>query len=138
MAALSSSSFTEDFSSDSDLDENELDHLVTAQVPQNTQNSTRWAVKAFEGKLKFIYLFSNKISFICRFWFKYYMYTVNRMCGSRGGGQEVLTPPVKSQKYRVSWQYTSESLKNHKVTKPAFSVWPSSERGGQVVRTPLL
>ena len=45
---------TEDFTSDSGLDENELDHLVTAQVLQSTQNSTRWAVKALEGKLKFI------------------------------------------------------------------------------------
>ena len=80
MAALSSSSFIEEFieefSSDSDLDENELDRLVSDQVPQNTQNSTRWAVNAFEGKLKFIYLFSNKLRFICRFWFKYYMHTV--------------------------------------------------------------
>ena len=57
MTAHSACSVTEDFTSDSDLDENELDHLVTAQVPQSTQNSTRWAVKAFEGKLKFIYLF---------------------------------------------------------------------------------
>ena len=38
--------------------------------------------------------------------------------------------PIKSQKYRVSWQYTPEILKSHKVTKPAFSVWPSPERGG--------
>ena len=53
---MASFSVTEDFSSDSNLDENELDHLVTAQVPQSTQNSTRWAIKAFEGNL-FIYLF---------------------------------------------------------------------------------
>ena len=93
MAALSSSSFTEDFSSDSDLDKNELDRSVSAQVPQNTQNSTRWAVKAFEGKLKLIYLFSNILPFIYRFWFKYYMYTVNLHARIQRGGQEVRTPP---------------------------------------------
>ena len=49
MVSLSSSSVTEGFSPDSDLDENELDHLVTAQVPQSTHNSTHWALKAFYG-----------------------------------------------------------------------------------------
>ena len=37
-------------------------------------------------------------------------------------------PPEKSQKYRVSLQYWSRSLKNHKDTKPAFTVGPSSAR----------
>ena len=35
-------------------------------------------------------------------------------------------PPEKSQKYRVSLQYWSVSLENHKATKPAFNVEPSS------------
>ena len=49
MAALSACSVTEYFTSDSYLDENQLDHLVTAQVPQSTQNATPRAVKAFAG-----------------------------------------------------------------------------------------
>ena len=36
--------------------------------------------------------------------------------------------PEKSQKYRVSLQYWSGSPENHKATKPAFNVGPSSAR----------
>ena len=43
-----------------------------------------------------------------------------------GGGR--LDTLEKSQKYRVSSQYWSGSLKNHKATKPAFNVGPSSAR----------
>ena len=41
-------------------------------------------------------------------------------------GQGVRNPPEKSQKYRVSYQYWSGSPENHKATKPAFNVGPSS------------
>ena len=53
----------------------------------------------------------------------------------KGGGQGVRTPPPppkkkkKSQNYKVSNSNTGpDSLKNHKVTKPAFNVGPSSAR----------
>ena len=47
------------------------------------------------------------------------------------GGQAFRTPPPppeKSQKYRVFLQYWSGSPENHKATKPAFNVGPSSAR----------
>ena len=45
-----------------------------------------------------------------------------------GGGAWVPDPPEKSQKYRVSLQTGPDLLKNHKATKPAFNVGPSSAR----------
>ena len=42
------------------------------------------------------------------------------------GGQGVWIPPEKSLNYRVSLQYWSGSPENHKATKPAVNVGPSS------------
>ena len=51
------------------------------------------------------------------------------MGGSRGG-QGVRTPfPEKSHKYRVISNTGLDPLKNHKATKPAFNVGPSSASG---------
>lgn len=46
----------ENYSSDSNLDEDELDQLVTLEIPQRTKNSTQWAMKLFE---------CESISFLC-------------------------------------------------------------------------
>ena len=67
---MASVSVTEDFSSDSDLNENDLDQLVTAQIPTNTQNSTRWAIKTFEGKCSGVLLY---------FWFLFHKIIFNNM-----------------------------------------------------------
>ena len=47
------------------------------------------------------------------------------MCRSRGGTGGPY-PPEKSQKYRFSKQYWSGSPENHRATKPAINVGPSS------------
>ena len=48
------------------------------------------------------------------------------MCGSRGGGQGVRTPPLKNHK-NIGFLSNSgpDPLKNHKATEPAFNVGPS-------------
>ena len=51
------------------------------------------------------------------------------MHGSRGGGGDSGSGPpplAKSQKYRFLRNTGPDPLKNHKATKPAFNVWPSS------------
>ena len=45
-----------------------------------------------------------------------------------GGGQGVRTPPEKSQKIGFLSNTGPDPLKNHKATKPAFTVGPSSAR----------
>ena len=46
--------------------------------------------------------------------------------GGATGGPD--PPPEKSQKYRISCNAGPDPLKNHKATKPAFNVVPSSAR----------
>ena len=50
--------------------------------------------------------------------------------GSRGGtGVRTPPPPLKKHKNIVFLSNNGpDSLKNHKATKPAFNVWPSSAR----------
>ena len=53
------------------------------------------------------------------------------MGGSRGGYMGSAPPPLptdKMKKNRVSLQYWSGSPENHKATKPAFNIGPSSDR----------
>ena len=50
---------------------------------------------------------------------------LNLLCADPEGGRG-FGSPGKSQKYRVSKQYWSRSLKNLKATMPAFIVGPSS------------
>ena len=45
-------------------------------------------------------------------------------CGVQGSAHT----PAKSQKYRVSSNTGPDPLKNHKATKPAFNIGPSSAR----------
>ena len=46
----------------------------------------------------------------------------------RGGGHGVSTPPENSQKIGFLSCTGPDPLKNHKATKPAFNVGPSSAR----------
>ena len=49
------------------------------------------------------------------------------MRGSRGGqGVPIPPPPEKSQNIRFLSNTGPDTLKNHKATKPAFNVGPSS------------
>ena len=53
----------------------------------------------------------------------------NIVMGGSSGGDRGSGPTMKYHKNnRVSMQYWSGSLKNHKVTKPAFNVGTSSAR----------
>ena len=53
-------------------------------------------------------------------------------------GNRCPDPPEKSQKYRVSEQYWSGSLKNHKATKLAFKFGPLSARQRNVIKWLLI
>ena len=46
--------------------------------------------------------------------------------GRKGAGGPDLSLPIKSQSYRVSWQYRSGSPENITSTKPAFIIEPVS------------
>ena len=48
--------------------------------------------------------------------------------GSRGGGARGPDPPEKSQNKGFLSNTSPDSLENHKATKPAFNVGPSSAR----------
>ena len=51
------------------------------------------------------------------------------MCGSRGGqGVWIHPPPKNHKKIGFSSNAGLDPLKNHKATKPAFNVGPSSAR----------
>ena len=55
------------------------------------------------------------------------MHIVDTPWADPEGGQGVLNPPGKSQKYKVS-KTGPDPLKKHKATKPAFNSGPSLAR----------
>lgn len=47
---MASASVTENYSTNSDLNEDELGQLVTSETLNNRKNSTQWVIKLFDGE----------------------------------------------------------------------------------------